>query len=77
IPFDRFMDDGDATLADVYRLAGQPLDDVAQRSMARFQKAHPRGRHGAVVYDPGPLGLPTTTRPDVLEAYRRRFLTCR
>jgi len=74
IPFDRFMDNGDATLADVYRLAGQPLDDVARRAMAGFQKAHPRGRHGTVVYDPGPLGLPTTARRDVLEAYRDRFL---
>ena len=77
IPFDRFMDDGDATLADVYRLAGQPLDDVARRAMAEFQKAHPRGRHGTVVYDPEPLGLPTAARRDVLEAYRDRFLTPR
>jgi hypothetical protein len=74
IPFDEFMREGDATLARVYRLAGQPLDDAARRGMAQFQVTHPRGRHGTVHYVPEELGLPTTTRRDVLEAYKDRFL---
>jgi len=51
------------------------LQDVARRAMAEFRNAHPRGRHGTVVYDPGPLGLPATAGRDVLQAYRERFLT--
>jgi hypothetical protein len=74
ISFDQFMSEGDATLSSVYRLAGQPLDGAARNGMEQFQRAHPRGRHGTVVYQPQVLGLPTSSRRDVLEAYKDRFL---
>jgi hypothetical protein len=77
IAFDRLVSDGDATLAEVYQLAGQPLDDLTRRGMARFQAAHPRGLHGTVMYQPEVLGLPTTVRRDVLDAYSDRFLVPR
>ncbi len=74
ITFDDFMSDENATLAAVYRIAGQPLYDGARTGVSEFQATHPRGRKGTVIYEPEVLGLPTTSRREVLQAYTDRFL---
>ena len=57
VHFDQFMGDDLAMVGRVYELAGQPLDDRAEASMASFTSEHPRGRHGAVLYDLREFGL--------------------
>jgi Sulfotransferase family len=66
VHFDQFMRDDIAMVRRIYGLAGQPFTDSAQAAMRTFMDAHPRGRHGGVLYDLDQFGL---TRPDL----RRRF----
>ena len=73
VHFDAFMADDLAMVARVYDLAGQPLDERARGSMASFMAAHPRGRHGSVVYDLGDFGLDTRERRQALAFYTERF----
>jgi hypothetical protein len=73
VPFDEFMADDLAMVARVYDVAGQPLDERARASMASFMAAHPRGRHGAVLYDMGQFGLDATERRAALGFYTDRF----
>ncbi|HSZ37634.1 MAG TPA: sulfotransferase, partial [Acidimicrobiales bacterium] len=56
VHFDAFMADDLATVARVYELAGQPLDQRVVESMASFMERHPRGRHGTVAYDLSQFG---------------------
>jgi hypothetical protein len=73
VHFDAFMADDLAMVARVYDLAGQPLDERARGAMASFMAAHPRGRHGSVVYDLGDFGLDTRERRRALAFYTERF----
>jgi len=57
----------------VYDLAGQPMDDRSGGAMTAFMAEHPRGRHGAVVYDLGEFGLDAAERRDALSFYTDRF----
>ena len=41
--------------------------------MADFMAAHPRGRHGTVVYQPEVLGIDPAERREALAFYRTRF----
>ncbi len=54
---------------------GQPLDGGARPGMAAFVDAHPRGRHGTVVYDVAALGLGLDAGAlrERLGAYTERF----
>lgn len=74
IRFEDFMADEEGTIAAIYDLAGQPLDDRARRAMADFRTAHPRGRHGFVDYDLAALGLDAEAIEAGLADYRGRFL---
>jgi hypothetical protein len=71
--FDQFMADDLAMVQRVYEFAGQPLDDRATASMTAFMARHPRGRHGAVVYDLGEFGLDAAERRKALAFYSDRF----
>lgn len=73
VHFDEFMEDDLAMVGRVYDLAGQPLDDRARSSMASFMTEHPRGRHGAVLYDLSQFGLDARERRKALSFYTERF----
>jgi hypothetical protein len=73
VRFDAFMADDLAMVGRVYELAGQPMDDRARASMASFMAAHPRGKHGAVVYDLAEFGLDRGERRRALDFYTERF----
>ncbi len=74
IRFEDFMADEDGTIAGIYQLAGQPLDDRAQQAMTRFRGEHPRDRHGAVRYRAADLGLDPAAIATRLRGYRERFV---
>ncbi|MEV0669748.1 sulfotransferase [Mycobacterium sp. NPDC050441] len=74
VRFDDFMADERGTLADIYRLAGQPFGDDVRTAMSDFLTEHPRGRYGGVIYDPADLGLDPAALAERFRAYRERFL---
>ncbi len=51
VHFDEFMRDDIAMVRRIYALADQPFDESVQAAMEGFMVAHPRGRHGGVLYD--------------------------
>jgi hypothetical protein len=57
VRFDEFMRDDMAMVAKIYELADQPLGPNALAAMTAFMDDHPRGKFGAVLYDPDQLGL--------------------
>ncbi|HSS12007.1 MAG TPA: sulfotransferase, partial [Acidimicrobiales bacterium] len=73
IRFHEFMADEAATVAEVYRLAGQPMTETARSAMAEFVATHPRGRHGGVRYQPAAVGLDVAERRAALKFYVERF----
>ena len=73
VRFHEFMADDMATVARVYDLAGQPLDERARQAMAAFLESHPRGRNGTVRYDLGALGIDGAERRAALQFYVERF----
>ena len=73
VRFDEFMADDLAMVGRVYQLADQPFDERARTSMAAFMAEHPRGRHGAVVYDLDQFGLDAAERRKTLAFYSQRF----
>lgn len=75
VRFDDFMADEEGTLAQIYDLAGQPLDARARQAMTAFRAEHPRGRHGGVIYQPAHLGLDPEDVASRLRDYRNRFAT--
>ena len=73
VRFDEFMADDVAMVRRIYDLADQPFTEDAGRAMAAFTAAHPRGRHGTVVYQPGVLGIDPAERRRALSFYGERF----
>jgi hypothetical protein len=73
VQFDAFMADDLAMVARVYDLAGQPLDDAARTAMHAFMAEHPRGKFGAVEYDPAELGLDRSALRRQMDFYTERF----
>ena len=73
VHFDEFMADDLAMVGRVYELAGQRLDERAVAAMGAFGAAHPRGRHGAVLYDLRQFGLDSGERRAALAFYTDRF----
>jgi hypothetical protein len=74
IRFDDFMADDMATVEQIYALADQPFDERARASIETYASAHPRGRHGGVIYDIGDFGLDPDERARALTPYTERFL---
>jgi hypothetical protein len=75
VRFDDFMADEEATLRDIYRVAGQPFDDDVRAAMTNFLTEHPRGRYGGVIYDPADLQLDAAAVAERFRDYCDRFLT--
>ncbi len=73
VRFDEFMSDDMAMVDRVYELAGQAMDDRARSAMKGFMADHPRGKHGAVVYDLAEVGLDPAERRGALSFYTERF----
>jgi hypothetical protein len=71
--FHEFMADDMATVARIYELAGQPMTGKGRAAMESFVVEHPRGRHGAIAYDLGQLGLDRGERRRALDFYVERF----
>lgn len=51
VRFNEFMADDLGTVARIYELAGQPLDDAARAGHAAYLDGHQRNRFGSVTYD--------------------------
>ena len=67
VPFDRFMADDMGAVGRIYEKADLELSPEVSRAMTDFIQAHPRGKHGRVVYDlEGDFGVSA-------EELRRRF----
>ena len=45
------MADDVATVERIYDLAGMSMTSAAERELRGYMAAHPRGKHGQVVYD--------------------------
>jgi hypothetical protein len=73
VRFDDFMADDLATVAAIYELAGQPLDDRARDGHAEYLASHQRDRHGRVVRDPAAVGIDVEERRAALRGYAARF----
>lgn len=73
VRFDDFMADDLGMVARIYRLARQPMTSGARAAMQQFMADHPRGRHGAVLYDLAALGLDPEERRKALAFYTERF----
>jgi hypothetical protein len=73
VRFEEFMADDVAMVERVYEMAGQPLDPPALAAMHAFMADHPRGRHGAVLYDLPEFGIDASTLRESLSFYSERF----
>jgi len=73
VRFNEFMADDVGMVERIYALAGQPFTDDVKAATAGFMEAHPRGRHGGVVYDLSAFGLDPAERRDALQFYVDRF----
>jgi hypothetical protein len=73
VRLDDFMADEMGVVRRIYAAAGQPLEPVSQLKMAEYTAAHPRGRHGTVVYDLGALGLEAAALRERMRPYAERF----
>jgi hypothetical protein len=73
VRFDEFMADDVAMVERIYDLAGQPFTAGTRAAMDAFMVEHPRGRHGAVLYDPDQLGIDVDERRRALAFYSERF----
>lgn len=77
VHFDAFMADDLAMVAGVYDLAGQPFGDPARAAMRGFMADHPRGKFGAIEYDPAQFGLDPAALRRQMDFYIERFNVAR
>jgi hypothetical protein len=73
VRFQDFMAGDVAMVERIYALAGQPMTSDARAAMDAFMAAHPRGRHGGLVYDLGDFALDPDERRKALRFYVERF----
>ena len=74
VRFDEFMADEHAVVAQVYRQAGEQLDDAARTAVADYLAGHQRGRHGTVATSPEMFGLDERDLREPFAPYVERFL---
>jgi hypothetical protein len=75
VVFDEFMADDLGTVARVYELADQPLDDRARAAHSSYLSTHQRNRHGTIRYDLTPFGVTADDLQARFASYTARFLT--
>jgi len=73
VRFHEFMADDFAMVRRIYALAGQPMTPAVRGAMDAFLVSHPRGKYGAVVYDPATVGIDVAERRAALRFYVERF----
>jgi len=61
------------TVKAIYALAGMPFDDEAKRRIDEYNRTHPRGRFGRVVYDLADFGLDGGELRERFRFYTDRF----
>ena len=71
--FHEFMADDIGTVEKIYAVADQPFTDESRAAMQSFMAAHPRGRHGTIVYRPEEFGIDRAERHRALDFYQARF----
>ncbi len=74
VRFDGFMADELAVAEQVYRQAGEQLDDDARAAIASYLGGHQRGRHGTVATSPEMFGLDERNLREPFAPYVARFL---
>ena len=74
VRFDGFMADEVAVAEQVYRQAGEQLDDDARGAIADYLAGHQRGRHGTVATSPEMFGLDERDLREPFAPYVARFL---
>jgi hypothetical protein len=74
VRFDEFMADELAVAEQVYRQAGENLDDEARAAIAGYLTGHQRGRHGTVATSPEMFGLSERDLREPFAPYVARFL---
>ena len=75
VRFHEFMADDFAMVERIYDVAAQPMTAEARTGMDAFLAAHPRGRHGTVVYDLADFGIDPDERRRALRSYADHFGT--
>ncbi len=73
VRFDEFMADDMGMVHRIYALAGQPVTDQSEAAMHAFVAAHPRGRHGGVLYDLDDFGIDRRRLRRTMAFYVDRF----
>ncbi|MBP1685278.1 MAG: putative sulfotransferase [Deltaproteobacteria bacterium] len=73
VRFHEFMADDFAMVQRIYTLAGQPMTPAVRAAMDAFLATHPRGKYGAVVYDPATVGIDVAECRAALRFYVERF----
>ena len=71
--FHEFMADDVAMVERIYRLADQPFTPEVRAAMDDYMAAHPRGRHGRVIYDLADFDMTAQERRAALSFYTDRF----
>lgn len=71
--FHEFMADDVATVKRAYELAGQEWDESVEDNIANYMNAHPRGRHGRVIYDLADFNINPNELRDELMPYIEHF----
>jgi len=73
VRFHEFMADDLGTVADIYELAGQPLDESARTAHRAYLETHERDRFGRVAYSLDPFGTDAHECALRHAGYCRRF----
>jgi len=73
VRFDQFMADDLGMVHRIYELAGLPVTDRSEAAMQAYMTGHPRGRHGAVLYDPAEFGIDRHELRSSMAFYVDRF----
>ena len=71
--FHEYMGSELATIERIYALAGMPFDDETQRRIDDYNRTHPRGRFGRVVYDLADFALDARALRERFRFYTERF----
>jgi hypothetical protein len=74
VPFHEFMADDVAMVERIYALADLEMTRAARADLDAYMAAHPRGKHGRVVYDlPGDFGIDPDSLRERFAFYFERF----
>ena len=74
VPFAEFMADDLGMLEKIYQRAGLPLTPAARAELQAYIDAHPRGRHGQVIYNlREDFGVEPAALRERFETYLQRF----